>query len=237
MKILLSSVLLLALSLTISCSNGGSDSKSNPNPNPAGTPGPATDPNTIPANGAGQLAAGVDKGILGTWESGGIKLEITANTIQLSGVCANGQKIQVVSQVTISNTTITVQEDKVSGQGECEIKLKKGEVIPYTLNGNTLVTESDNEKRPFTRVAAAGNPTPNQTPAPADPGQAEGTIEIFSNVNCQGNKTVVSINTNCATTNGNVSSLRVAGQGCQNTQSVMTARSVCEAIFQQLGGQ
>ncbi|OYZ23781.1 MAG: hypothetical protein B7Y39_03405 [Bdellovibrio sp. 28-41-41] len=222
MTLVLRSILAAALAFSISCSSGGGGGD--------GT-GTGAGGNTKTDNSAFTNVAGTAKG---QWSDGDtLSLFISDSRMKLVGKCENNQSVEAEVGIKLTANTITFLESRTTGSGNCSIDFKKDTVLNYSVNGDELFIQMDEQKQlAFTRIGSATNTTPG-----AGTGGTTMTFEFYTSQNCTGQKMIYTGGMNCNELGGNISSLKQPGQQCQNTNTPQDSRAFCNSINQQLAQQ
>ncbi len=212
MTLVLRSILAAALAFSISCSSGGGGGD--------GT-GTGAGGNTKTDNSAFTNVAGTAKG---QWSNGDtLSLFISDSRMKLVGKCENNQSVEAEVGIKLTANTITILETQTVGSGNCSIDFKKDTVLNYSVNGDELFIQMDEQKQlGFTRIGSAANTNPDTGGV-----ATKVTIELFTGLNCQGQRMVYTKGMDCNQLGGNFSSVKQQGQQCQNLEQPLDSRSEC----------
>jgi hypothetical protein len=217
MILVLRTILAGYLAFSISCSSGG-----------GGGDGTGTG-----AGGANKTDNSAFTNVSGTakgqWSNGeALRLFISNTRMKLIANCENNQTIETEVGIKLSPTTITILDSSAVGSGNCSIDFKKGTVLNYTVKGDELFVQVDEQKQSgFTRVSPPNNANPGTGGA-----SAKGTIELFTGQNCQGQRMIYTVGMDCSQLGGNISSIKAQGQACQNLEQPVDSRAECIAANQ-----
>tara|TARA_B110001454_G_scaffold219200_1_gene251841 strand:+ start:67611 stop:68288 length:678 start_codon:yes stop_codon:yes gene_type:complete len=222
MTLVLRLALAAAAAFSISCSSGGGGGDG------TGTGGG----NQKTDNSAFTNVAGTAKG---QWSNGDtISLFISDSRLKLVGQCENKQSIEAEISIKLTPSTITFLETKAVGSGNCSIDFKKDTVLNYSVQGDELFIQMDEQKQmTLTRVGSTSNTTPG-----TNTGGTTISFELYTGQNCTGQKMIYTGGMNCNQLGGNIQSLKQPGTTqCQNTNTPQDSRAICNSINEQLAQQ